>query len=369
LAGVGTILFLVFKLGYVRNGWQHETTAALALTIVALAGLAITRLDKKYLALAASVLLLGAVLFASAVFNFWLPGNGLAKQLARTFSIYSLFAPVATSYTGSLKSEYEKNLARERTEFPLPPLPGGADLYSYEQTILFAHGLPYQPRPVIQSYSAYTPELAELNAAHLRTAAAARNLLFSIQTIDGRFPSLDDGRSWPELLTRYDLKGAADDQGKFLLLSKTAVPREFHLLSLKNTTATFGAPVMLPAATNGPVWAEIEIKKTLTGSVVSTLYKPPLLWLTVLLKNGAQHRFRLVPGQAAGGFLLSPLIADTKSFAALAGVDWRQDLAGLEVEAMTISADTDSGSTSCYQSPMAVRFYQLEYPLQAIKIP
>lgn len=367
LAGLGTILFIVFKLGYVRND-RHETASAMALVLISLVCLAVAGPGRKRAAGVALCLLIASTLFASSVFNRWLPGGGLREHLAGTFSIYNLLAPVASSYTGYLRSEYEKNLANERKSHPLPPMGGGADLYSYDQTILFAHTLPYQPRPVIQSYSAYTPELAEINAAHLRTTRAASNILFAVQPIDGRFPSLDDGRSWPELLTLYDLKGALDDNGKFLLLSRAAAAREYHLILLQNTSARFGEPLMLPAATNGPVWVEIEIKKSLAGTVVSTLYKPPVLMLTVSLQDHTERRFRLVPGMAGGGFLLSPLIADTRSFAALAATG-RQDLAGLEVVSMVISARTGSGSTRCYQSPMPVRFYRLDYPLQDFKIP
>ena len=366
LAGLGTILFIVFKLGYVRND-RHEITSAMALVLISLVCLAVAWPGKKRAAGAASCLLIASTLFASSVFNCWLPGNGLWKQLAGTFSIYNLLAPVAGPYSGYLRSNYEKNLASERKAHPLPPIEGDADLYSYEQTILFAHTLPYQPRPVIQSYSAYTPELAEMNAAHLRTARAASNILFAIQPINDRFPSLDDGRSWPELLTLYDLKGASDDKGTFLLLSRAAAAREFHLTPLQNTSARFGEPVTLPAATNGPVWVEIEIKKSLAGTVVATLYKPPVLMLTVSLQDHTQRRFRLVPGMAGSGFLLSPLIADTRSFAALASTG-RQDLAGLEVVSMTISAGTGSGSTRCYQSPMAVRFYRLDFPRQDFRM-
>ena len=145
------------------------------------------------------------------------------------------------------------------------------------------------------------------------------------------------------------------------------MPREFRLTPLQNTSARFGEPVTLPAATNGPVWVEIEIKKSLAGTVVSTLYKPPVLMLTVSLQDHTQQRFRIVPGMAGGGFLLSPLIADNRSFAALASTG-RQDLAGLEVVSMTISAGTGSGSTRCYQSPMSVRFYRLDFPRQDFRM-
>jgi hypothetical protein len=43
---------------------------------------------------------------------------------------------------------------------------GNADVYPLSQTAVLASGLTCQPRPVFQSYSAYTPKLAEMNAAH-----------------------------------------------------------------------------------------------------------------------------------------------------------------------------------------------------------
>jgi hypothetical protein len=367
LAGLGTILFIVFKLGFVRND-RHETISAMALVLISLVCLALAWPGRKRAAGAALCLLMASTLFASSVFNYWFPGDGLGRQLAGTFSIYNLLAPVAGPYTGYLRSSYENDLARERKTHPLPPIEGNADLYSHDQTVLFAHALPYQPRPIIQSYSAYTPELAAMNAAHLRTARAARNILFAIQPLDNRFPSLDDGLSWPELLTLYDIKGASDDRCTFLLLSRSAAPREFRLTPLQNTSARFGEPVTLPSASNGPVWAEIEIKKSLAGTAVSAFYKPPVLMLAVSLQDHTQHHFRLVPGMARGGFLLSPLITDNRSFAALASTGL-QELAGMEVVSMILSADTGSGSTCCYQSPMSVRFYRLDFPLQDHKIP
>ena len=49
----------------------------------------------------------------------------------------------------------------------LPLLPGTSDIYSYEQTALIASGNTWDPRPVIQSYSAYGPSLARMNREHL----------------------------------------------------------------------------------------------------------------------------------------------------------------------------------------------------------
>jgi hypothetical protein len=365
VAGLGIIFFMIFKLGYVRAGWQHETTSAMVLVLVSLAALAVARPGAKPLFAAAATLLAASTLFTACVFNYWLPGNGLGRQLARTFSLTSLFAPVAVPYTGYLRNDFEKNLAAGRQESPLPSVAGRVDLYSFNQNVLFAHALTYQPRPVIQSYSAFTPELAEMNAAHLRTGAAAGNIFFAVQTMDNHFPALDDGLSWLELLTRYDLRGATDDKVTYLLLSRAPVPRQFHLTPLRDVAARFGEPVSLPPATNAPIWVEIAFQKTLAGTLASTFFKPPELTLTVSLADHSQHCYRLIPGMTRTGFLLSPLILDTSCFAALA-TSGLQNLTELQVTSLTLAARTESGSTTCYQTPVPVRFYRLDYPLQNV---
>jgi hypothetical protein len=150
-------------------------------------------------------------------------------------------------------------------------------------------------------------------------------------------------------------------------LKRSATPREYHLTPFKDLPVHFGESIMLPVTTNGPIWAEMEINKSILGSVVSTFYKPPILMLMVSMRDGRQLCFRLVPGMARSGFLLSPLIKDNASFVALAAADGGRALADEEVASVALSADTPSGSTTCYQSPMRLRLYHLDYPRQNLK--
>ena len=376
LTGLGVVIFLTFKQGYIRYGEAHTIRAVLTLLAIALAGVAamwpVLHKHKPWTGVAGLFLLAGILVFSGVTFNRWYPQEGLAAQCARTFNINSLLAPITViSHPESLQKKYEVYLKLYRSVFPFPPLAGNTDVYPWNQAALLAHGLSYRPRPVFQSYSAYTPELAEMNAAHLRSGRAADNLLFSLGTLDRRYPSLDDGRSWPELLTRYDIQNTigpfpdAIVQGataSLVLLKKSSAPRGFHLAPLTNAPIYFTEPVALPPATNGPLWVELEINKTLVGSVVSALYKPPILTLAVSLRDGRQRCFRLVPGMVRGGFLLSPLIDDNASFIALTSREGLRGLTNHEITSFAVYALTQSGSTLCYQSPMRLRLYRLEYP-------
>ena len=364
LAGLGAILFLIFKEGFVRCD-RHEVGATTGLLLIALASLAVTWREKRsWLRYAGVTLLSACALFASAVYSHWFSEQGLVRQLAGTFSLRSLTAPVQSAFTGSLYQHFEEDALTIRTRWPLPAVSGEVDLYTGNLTAVFAQNFRYDPRPVIQSFSAYTPELAELNASFLRTPRAPDYLFFQVKTIDGRYPSLDDGRSWPELLTRYDIRGASDGRATFLVLAHSASPREYHLELLTNMVAQFGESVPVPAVGDGPVWVEMDIKESFWGDLASTLYKPPGLQLNVSLRDYGEHRFRMIPGMARSGFLVSPFIGDNLSFGWLASTESQRALAGLEVTSLSVLADTAFGSSVCYKPPVQIRFYRLIYPRQ-----
>src|SRR5208283_5445446 len=185
LLGLVAMLFVYFKHGYVRHD-EHEIFAVMGLALVSLAGLVIAwPVPKQPVRLVSLLLLVVALAFASSTLSRWLLHEDLPEQLARTFTIRRVLAPLKMlCEPGYLREAYETNLTEIREIFPMPSMNGEVDIYSLNQASLFAHGLRYHPRPVMQSYSAYTPELAELNAAYLRNDHAASNLLFRMEWLD-----------------------------------------------------------------------------------------------------------------------------------------------------------------------------------------
>ncbi len=372
LAGLGAILFLIFKHGHVRYDSVHEITTALELLLVALACLAVTwpalRKEKWRVGYVSLACLAGVYLFCSSAFHQAYTEEHLADEhlwvdFAWTLNRENLTAPLKLLRDPAhLQNVHAEYLAEIRRLHPLPSLKGSVDVYPWRQAVLLAHGFQYDPRPVIQSYSAYTPELLKLNALHLQGGHAPDNILFDIDPQNGNYPSLEDGLSWPELLTRYDLTGTADG---FVILKHAPQPRAYHLTLMTNALVRLGGSLTI-ATHQGPVWATVEIRPTLWGKVVSTFYKPKLLVLVVSLNDGERLYFNLVPGMARAGFLLSPLISQTDSFASLASDGGGHELAGLQVTSATILPATQTGSLPDYQSPVRWRLYHLDFPLQKI---
>jgi hypothetical protein len=362
IPGMAGIFFLSFKQGYVRADDAHEIPAIISLLLIGLACVAVAVTQKNRLLPGVVGLFCASISLSVHILHGGLK-EGLLAQGIRTFSPYNLLSPIVSLTTHDLQDDYEKSLGQMREGIPLPPVRGGADWYSLYPNILFANGLEYRPRPVIQSYSAYTPTLARMNADWLRSDRAATNLFFVIQVLDSRFPPLDDGLSWPELLTRYDIK---DISSEHLYLSRSSAPRKYELQLLQETNVALGTSFSLPV-TNGPVWAEIEVSKTLPGDVFSLFYKPTTLMAKMKLADRSEHEYRLIPGMAKAGFLLSPNVINNKSFIALAQGN-ETALASKTVIAMTIFESDESVPAFCYQPQAKIRFYRLEFPAQDSKV-
>ncbi len=62
---------------------------------------------------------------------------------------------------------------------------------------------------------------------------------------------------------------------------------------------------------------ELDIRPTLIGRLITLLYKPSPLFLTLTLADGSRRSFRLVSGMARSGFLVSPLVENVDDFMAL----------------------------------------------------
>jgi hypothetical protein len=217
-------------------------------------------------------------------------------------------------HPGTLQKQFQLQTALIKQSQPLPALDGTVDIYSFNQSALIASGNKWHPRPVFQSYSVYTPTLVEKNHAHLLGTNAPDHVLFSVEPIDQRVPSSEEGINWQLLLHRY---APVSFEGKFLHLKKNAglfVAVEPTLLV--QGKARLGQAFSVPQA-DGPVYAEMDFKPSVLGRVFNLFYKSNQLTLTAMLADGTSHTFRLVPGMVKTGFMVSPLVENTAEFALL----------------------------------------------------
>lgn len=191
------------------------------------------------------------------------------------------------------------------------------DIYpQHTGVVIDREGMHYDPRPAYLSLNAHTRRLVNANAHHLDGNHAPDVVLFQVlppdQAVNNRYPALADGPSWPLLLSRYDLVGFSSE---FLVLRKRAdrLQPQRHLVVERKVA--LGEQVALPHTDSGLVWAEIDIKRTFLGKLIHMAYKSPHVLISTHTTDNIDHTYQLVPELGAAGFLLSPLVENTLSFA------------------------------------------------------
>ncbi len=356
-AGLIVLLFLSFKHGYIRFD-DHEIAAATSLLLLAFLGVAVlwaeVRNQHRWMGFAGVLVTAGLAGFVVRATDRWQPAANLPRQTLSSLNPLNWIQPVRTIFDSqSLQKDYTNALAGYRHDYPLPLKAGEADLYHPCLAVMLAQGLTYRPRPLIQSCGAYSPALAQLNLAHLQTHPP-ENILLGINPIDGRYPALEDGPSWPELLARFNVEAS---EGRFVWLRRRSQSRQCQMDLLWEIPFVLGEPISLPETNHGLLWAEMEINRSLAGDVVCMLYKPPVLWMSASLRGGQTLTFRIVPAMARSRFLLSPYIGSAESFALLASTNSAGELNRYQVDSIKVYAATSDGKTACYKSPLRLRLY------------
>jgi hypothetical protein len=310
-------LFIAFKNGFVR----HDDHALVAATSIVLAAFTLP------LVLQSNRLLIGAAIIASLVAcividKHWAPltparfVNNVVDTYAKAWGGFAL----RLGSPDRLRQKFDESLAIINHSWPHPELEGTADLYSYHQALLFAAGARWSPRPVLQGYSAYTKSLAKLNELHLRSSNAPDNILFRVESIDRRYPSLDDGYSWPAIINNY--RPFRQDSA-FVYLKRRASPHvDLPPVTVLRTAAVLGDEVAVPDF-DEPLFAEIGISPAFAGRTLAFFYKPALLGISVNLANGTRRTYRLIPAMASAGFFLSPLVVTNGDFVLLGAGNYR----------------------------------------------
>jgi hypothetical protein len=364
---IAGLLFTFCKWGYVRHDQTHAPLAALALLFLAAICLPALRARLPGNRWRIRLGLVGAV----ATLVGWTLVRAVTGQSLPSYFAHSLICELRLDVTAAFQlarassspqNDYAKALDDIRKFSPVPVVHGTVDVYPWNQAIATAYDLPYRPRPVFQSYGAYLPELARLNAAHLLSPDAPDTILFGV-TNDSvglrHFPAFDDGFSWPQLLTLYDIRGSSSG---FLVLHKLDHPRDYRLVPIANRSAELNQPIDVPTTEAGPIWAQITVQPSAQGKLLSMLYKDPELWMTVVTRDGQSQRLRFIAGAAEAGFVLSPAVLDVRAFASLASTIGGST--GNDVKTITIEDHGWIGKNWAYRRTIAVTFQRLHFPPQ-----
>ncbi|MDO4231456.1 MAG: hypothetical protein Q4D19_04930 [Lautropia sp.] len=305
-------LFLAFKAGFVRHD-IHANIAATMLFFVALFVLATVPSRSSVMAL------LAAFVASAFIVNQRDPVTPFSplKKAARLYVDAARGMRLRLTEGLTLPNTYARIIEEIQDKGRLPKLEGSADIYSHDQSYLFSSGNQWNPRPIFQSYSVYTRELARINRKHLESPQGPENVFFQTQAIDLRPNPTEDGHSWEALINRYEQQGMANG---FLVLKKAppeSAPRIIRH-GTKKASYRLGEEIAIDNS-HDITFISVDVPKTLAGRVWSLLFKPTELQIRTTLHTGEIRNQRFIVGMAQADFPISPAVETTKEFSALMG--------------------------------------------------
>lgn len=263
----------------------------------------------------------------------------------------------AITHPAAARGECEAVFRRDVQALQLPQIrqtigEATVDVFGYEQAIAIANDLNYTPRPVAQGYAAGTHALIKINAAFYRSSRAPEFVIFKLQTIDSRVPTMDDAEAL--LLVAQNYRPILAENGYTLLQRQKGTALSNNEVKTREAgESAVGASISIP---RGMIWCQLEVRQTLLGALITFLYQPPSVWVEFGSATRQLPHQRIVPMPAANGFLINPLLRSDRDFVEFVTGNYQ------ELEISTLKILPSAKAKGLMRSQVRYRFSEVTMP-------
>lgn len=185
------------------------------------------------------------------------------------------------------------------------------DIYPWNIHLLLENKLNYLPRPVLQSYTVYTPYLEQLDFNHYNSTKAPEFVIYDFVSIDGRYPLFDESKVNLALCKNYQVAELFDFDGRKIILFQKK--KDFKPITFEKTKE-YAMLLNSPLVPKKDVYYEIGIYNSLLGKIVSVYQYAPEIRLEIKLKNGNLMDYRTSKLLLETGLFSDIFINDTNNF-------------------------------------------------------
>jgi hypothetical protein len=182
------------------------------------------------------------------------------------------------------------------------------DIIPEDISLAYGYEFNWKPRPIFQSYTAYSVKLDEINSLHFKNVSdvSPDYLLYRYNSIDNRYPLFDEPLTLMKIIENYSNEEISND---FLILRKNLKSEIIKNVLLEKKESKFGQYIEIPYQKDVPVFASIQIEANIIGKIVKFLYKPSLVYIKFKLKNNhTTKKYRLIINNLENGILVSDYV-------------------------------------------------------------
>ncbi|RYY23249.1 MAG: hypothetical protein EOO04_14590 [Chitinophagaceae bacterium] len=293
---IALFLYILFKYGFVRGDSGHYPAFFLAI---------------PYLALLI-YLFTGSLNIRSNIFKM-LPLILIMISLVKVTKPHFVNDAVdivrnAMTFKTEKKKAFDDNLSKVKLPQAMLDRVGkkSVDIMPSEVSFAFFNGLNYNPRPVMQSYSAYSSKLSQANYAKYMSASAPDYVIYHTgDLIDNHFATWDDQHLYLALLQRYRMidTGTIDDK-KLILFEKEAGTKTIQKHMILDTVMELGQHLAIPK-TDKMLFMDSDLSYSIPGTIKRFLYQPSPVKLELTDGEQKKSTFKIVMPLLKSGLLIN----------------------------------------------------------------
>jgi hypothetical protein len=318
-------IFLGFKHGFVR---QDGHIVLFIITVILLSSLCIIKLENdKTRTGKISFINMSHIIFVSILISCIVLGRNLGyysriKQFSPSRAIRNIESMILLAdQKGFIERERKlaaQNLIQVKQSLKLPDTvlktvgEKTIDIIPWEFSIVPANNLNWKARPIIQSYSAYTEKLDEINYQNL--SGSPRDFIFyHFESIDKRHPFFDEPKAFSHIVCHYKPDSIPESfttnpvKRRYFLLDKQNESRCTNGGTGESTAIAWNTAYELPIRADSLTRAKIEFQYSPLGKLVKLLFRIPPVYMNVNYLDDTSARYRIVQDNSANGPIVSHL--------------------------------------------------------------
>ncbi|WP_295794320.1 hypothetical protein [Mucilaginibacter sp.] len=187
------------------------------------------------------------------------------------------------------------------------------DVFPWDSEYAIENKLNYKPRPVFQSFSAYTEGLEKINYDYF-VKQAPNFLIYDYDAIDNRYPFNDESLANLFILRNYTLADTfASNQRQRLVLQRNdkTAPLQFKHIKRFEFSPTDTIPV-----TNFN-FIKLDVQYNLPGKIKAFVNKPPHVQISYMRADGKWFTYKTSPELLKMGLYVGCLVTNDDEYIAL----------------------------------------------------
>lgn len=301
-------VFLLRKQSIIRNDAIHYYEFFAYAPLVFLIGTFALN-EGRYQKFTYPALLIVAVYSLFMITEF--PDNHINQLIEKRYSLTGGYWNQFTKYDEIVRKRYPKY--RKIPDRVLRQIAGNTiDIFPWDSEYAIENNLNYKPRPVFQSFSAYTEKLQEINYQSY-VKASPMYILYDYDAVDGRYPYNDDCLLNFFICKNYILADSfVSNQRMRLLLKKRSQVKPVDYRVIKTEELSLSDSI-------GIDWElismlKIDLQYSLKGKIESVFNRPSPVVIRMKRLNGVNITYKISPEMLKAGIMVDRWVNSTNDY-------------------------------------------------------